>query len=170
MALGPLDLAPTVTTVKPEIVYRSAFRFAVTPSALWDAIEHTEWFEGWWPWLHEFSLEGGALVTGSVLHGVVTPPLPYRMNVDVELLRCDRPREIDAAVHGDLEGTAELRLREEGPGTIAEVAWTLEMMQRPMRVASRVAHPVLRMGHDAVVRMTVASFRRHLRETISERS
>ena len=36
------------------------------------------------------------------------------------------------------------------------------MMQRPMRLAARVAHPVLRWGHDRVVEMTVNGFRRHL--------
>jgi len=35
-------------------------------------------------------------------------------------------------------------------------------MQRPMRVAARVAYPVLRWGHDRVVDATVAGFRRHL--------
>jgi hypothetical protein len=38
------------------------------------------------------------------------------------------------------------------------------MMQRPMRVAARVASPVLRWGHDRVVDATVAGFRRHLRD------
>jgi hypothetical protein len=39
------------------------------------------------------------------------------------------------------------------------------MMQRPMRVAARVAPPVLRWGHDRVVDATVAGFRRHLRDS-----
>jgi uncharacterized protein YndB with AHSA1/START domain len=148
---------------KPEIVYRREFSFPVTPAELWEAIEGTERFEAWWPWLREFRLEGGGLSAGSVLHGMVVPPLPYRMRVDVEIARCERPHEIDAAVHGDLEGTATLRLREGGDGSRAAVAWRIEMMQRPMRLASRFALPVLRLGHDAVVEMTVAGFRRHLR-------
>ena len=49
-----------------------------------------------------------------------------------------------------------------GDGTVAEVAWTVEMMQRPMRLAARVAHPFLRWGHDRVVEATVAAMRRHL--------
>jgi hypothetical protein len=36
------------------------------------------------------------------------------------------------------------------------------MMQRPMRMASRFAHPLLQWGHDAVVALTVAGFRRRL--------
>ena len=40
--------------------------------------------------------------------------------------------------------------------------WTLEMMQAPMRMAARIAYPLLRWGHDRVVDATVDGFRRHL--------
>ena len=33
-------------------------------------------------------------------------------------------------------------------GTHVEVVWTLEMMQRPMRLTDRLAHPMLKRGHD----------------------
>ena len=41
---------------------------------------------------------------GSVLHGVVVPPLPYRMRIRVELTRCEPPEVIDAVIGGDLKG------------------------------------------------------------------
>jgi hypothetical protein len=148
--------------VRPVISYKRGFTFPVAPAALWQAMERTEGFERWWSWLREFRLEGGALATGSVLHGVVVPPLPYRMRIDVEIIRCEPPSEIDAVVRGDLEGPARLRLEAVPAGTRAEVSWTIEMMQKPMRLASRIALPVLRLGHDAVVEMTVAGFRRQL--------
>jgi hypothetical protein len=65
-------------------------------------------------------------------------------------------------VHGDLEGVAHLVLDPDGKGTQASVSWRIEMMQRPMRMAARYARPVLCWGHDRVVDVTVASFRRHL--------
>jgi hypothetical protein len=49
-----------------------------------------------------------------------------------------------------------------GGGTVVSVAWTIEMMQRPMRLAALVAAPLLRWGHDRVVETTVAGFRRQL--------
>jgi hypothetical protein len=69
---------------------------------------------------------------------------------------------IHAAVHGDLEGRADLVLESDGGGTLATAAWTIEMMQLPMRVAARFTHPLLRWGHDRVVDATVASFRRQV--------
>ena len=144
------------------IEYAGRFSFPVPPQEVWSAVERFERFETWWGWLGELSVEGPGLVAGSVLHGVVAPPLPYRMRLRVVLVAVDPPRSIDALVHGDLVGNARLELEPEGEGTRASVAWTIEMMQRPMRVAARVAAPVLRWGHDRVVDATVAGFRRQL--------
>jgi hypothetical protein len=151
-----------VATSPCVIDYQGVFTFPLAPEELWDALERIDRFEGWWSWLSDFSLEGGGLRTGAVLQGVVTPPLPYRMRLRVDLEQCDRPSLIEAAVHGDLEGRARLVLGPQPDGSRVEVAWTIEMMQRPMRTAARVAHPVLRWGHDRVVEATVHGFGRHL--------
>jgi len=153
----------------PQVVdYRGTFGLEAAPEEVWRAIEHSDHFQSWWGWLEEFRLEGGGLVDGAVLHGVVSPPLPYRMRLRVELDRCERPQSIDATVHGDLEGWARLVLEPDGSGTRAEVRWTIEMMQRPMRLAARLARPVLEWGHDRVVEITVASFRRQLHRALND--
>jgi hypothetical protein len=108
---------------------------------------------------------GDGLKAGSVLEGTVTPPLPYRMRVQVTIDRC-RPRErIDATVRGDLTGHAVLTLAPVDAGSEVAVTWTIEMRQRAMRAVARVAHPLLRWGHDRVVESTVAGFRQHLAAT-----
>jgi hypothetical protein len=88
------------------------------------------------------------------------------MRIRVELTSCERPEAIDATISGDLQGVAQLRMRagggNGGAGSLVEVAWTVEMMQRPMRLASRFGLPLLQWGHDRVVEMTVAGFRRRL--------
>lgn len=153
----------------PQVIdYTASFSLEAGPQDVWRAIEHSERFESWWVWLEEFRLEGGGLVDGAVLHGVVSPPLPYRMRLRIELERCHPPQSIDATVHGDLEGWARLVLLPDGDGTRAEVCWSIEMMQRPMRLAARMARPILQWGHDRVVEITVASFRRQLRRTLAE--
>ncbi|MGO9028235.1 MAG: SRPBCC family protein [Acidimicrobiales bacterium] len=146
----------------PVITYRRGFQFGLTPERLWDRIEEVDQFERWWPWLTECRIEGDGLSKGSVLHGVVTPPLPYRMRLRVELDRCEPPQAIDATVGGDLIGKAWLRLHPEAGGTWAEVAWSVEMRQPAMRLASRFGRPVLQWGHDRVVEVTVAGFRRRI--------
>jgi hypothetical protein len=147
---------------RPVIEYRRAFDFGLAPADLWASIERVDQFERWWPWLQEFRMEGESLAAGSVLYGVVAPPLPYRMRIRVELTRCEAPNAIDAVIGGDLEGLAWLRVHSEGDRSRIEVAWTVEMMQRPMRLASRFGLPLLQWGHDRVVDTTVAGFRRRL--------
>lgn len=151
-----------MAVVAPVIDYRGSFRFDTPPEHLWDTIEHTDDFHRWWGWLGDFRIDGEGLETGSVLTGLVSPPLPYHMRVTVELEDCVRPASIDAAVHGDLEGRAHLELEADGDATIASVSWTIEMMQAPMRLAARVALPLLQWGHDRVVDATVRGFRRQL--------
>lgn len=139
----------------PVIEYAGTHDFALAPVELWAAIERFDSFGAWWGWLQEFRLEGDGLRDGSVLHGVVAPPLPYRMRIRVEIVRCVPHVLLDAEVHGDLEGTAHLEMRTSPPGTTVTIGWTVEMMQRPMRLASRFAHPLLQWGHDRVVEMTL---------------
>lgn len=153
---GPVATSPYV------IDYEGAFTFPIPPEVLWDHIEHVEGFGVRLSWLTEFRLEGESLRPGTVLYGVVSPPLPYQMRINVHIDRCEPPSRIEASVHGDLEGRARLLLVSRACGTEVRSAWSIEMMQRPMRIAARIAHPVLRWGHDRVVDMTVNGFRRHI--------
>ena len=142
--------------------YAGRFNFPVPPEELWSAIERLDQFERWWGWLGHLQVDGAGLAEGSVLRGTVSPPVPYRMSVEVELQRCVPAEMIDAQVSGDLAGDAHLRLQRDGEGTVTDVAWSLEMLQRPMRLAGRFAYPLLRWGHDRVVDATVMAFRRQL--------
>jgi carbon monoxide dehydrogenase subunit G len=144
------------------IEFRGEFSFPVPPPAVWATIERVDRFESWWAWLTEVGMEGPPLRDGSALHGVVAPPLPYRMRLRVGIVTCVPPRSIDATVSGDLVGRAQLVLDEDGTGTRVRASWTVEMMQQPMRVAARFTPRLLHWGHDRVVDATVAGFRRHL--------
>lgn len=146
----------------PLFTHRGGYSFGLSPGELWDRIEDVDQFEGWWPWLSEFRLVGDGLVDGATLHGVVTPPLPYRMRLTVELGRCRRPYAIDAVIGGDLTGDAHLRIRSDGEGSRVGMAWTIEVRQPVMRMASRIGRPVLQWGHDRVVETAVAGFRRRV--------
>jgi hypothetical protein len=127
---------------------------------MWAIIERFDLYQSWWAWLAGFRADEGGLVPGNVLHGTVIPPVPYRLRLEVRLRRCDRPRLIEATISGDLRGRAALRLEAAGDGTSAEMQWSLQMHSAPLRVAAHVAYPLVRRGHDRVVDMAVAGFRR----------
>jgi uncharacterized protein YndB with AHSA1/START domain len=148
------------------IDFRRSYRFPVPPAAVWRSIEDVDHFPAWWGgWLGNFRVIGDGLKAGSVLDGTVSPPLPYRMHVQVTIDRCQQPERIEATVSGDLTGHALLTLTPADAGSEVQVAWTIEMRQRTMRAVARVAYPLLRWGHDRVVEATVAGFRQHLAAT-----
>jgi len=146
----------------PVIEYDGTFTFPVSPAQLWATIVQVDRFSSWWDWLQEFSVEGVGLEAGTVLHGIVVPPLPYRMRIDVVVEECVPGRRVVALVHGDLEGSARLTFEGDDATTSAHATWTVEMMQRPMRLAATIAHPLLVWGHDRVVDATVDGLRRRL--------
>jgi hypothetical protein len=146
----------------PVIEYEGVFAFPVGVDRVWETIGRSALFPSWWGWLREFSVEGHDLARGTVFHGVVVPPLPYRMRLDVAVDECVPRDHITAFVHGDLEGTAILTFAGDEAKSVVGASWVIEMMQPPMRMAARFAHPLLQWGHDCVVEATVDGFRRHL--------
>jgi hypothetical protein len=146
----------------PVIEYDGMFTFPAPVARVWELMGQFDRFPSVWGWLREFSVEGQGLEHGTVLHGIVVPPLPYRMQLEVVLDECVPGRRITAFVHGDLEGTAELTFDGDDGEARVHATWTIEMMQRPMRLAARFAYPLLRWGHDWVVDATVDGFRRQM--------
>jgi hypothetical protein len=144
------------------INYDSTLAFPVSVADLWATMVQVDRFSSWWSWLHEFSVEGNGFEHGTVLHGVVVPPLPYRMRLAVALDEVVPEQRIIARVHGDMEGAARLTFEGDDTETQVHATWTIEMMQRSMRMAARIAHPLLLWGHDRFVDATVDGFRRRL--------
>lgn len=142
-----------------KVDFHGGFWFPVPPAQLWATAGQFGLFQTWWSWLGEFRSDAPGLVEGNVLHGLVVPPVPYRLRLDIVLQRCEPPRLIEAAVDGDVRGPARLRLTEAGEGTLVTVAWSLQMRSAPLRAAALMAYPLLRWGHDRVLDQAVAGFR-----------
>ena len=144
-----------------RIDYRGAFWFPVGTDDLWETIERFDQFESWWAWLRKFGADTDGLVAGNTLHGIVVPPVPYRLRLDVRLETCLRPHLVQATIDGDVRGSAVMRMEPVDDGTRVSVSWALDMVSPPLRVAARVAYPLMRWGHGRVVEMAVAGFRQN---------
>ena len=140
--------------------HRQTYWFAQAPDDLWQTLERYDDFESWWTWLRSFAADRPGLTAGNALHGLVVPPVPYPLRLDVTLTECHRPALVRALVAGDVDGCAELRLSGAGGGTEVLADWSLEMAAPSLWVAARVASPLMRWGHDRVVEMAVSGFRR----------
>jgi hypothetical protein len=136
------------------------------PPVVWARLAQFERYPTWWPWLHDFSVSGTGLEPGTVLGGVVRPPVPALMRLEVALV--ERAGDtVRADVRGDLEGDASLTLEPIASGTRLRVWWNVELTGKATRAVARVARPVLLFGHDRVVAHTIESFQRTLRRELA---
>ncbi|MFO7960619.1 MAG: hypothetical protein R6U94_06720 [Nitriliruptoraceae bacterium] len=125
---------------------------------VWRWMARTERFPMWWRWLREFEAEGGGLVDGGVLRGLVVPPIPYRFRVGIHLDEVRPAEHITARLSGDLHGPADVSLEPLGSGTRLTIRWHVEMRKPSMRAAARYAKGLMVWGHDQVIDVTVRRF------------
>lgn len=140
--------------------YDRSWEFAIAPDELWQTITETSEFPRWWPWLRSF--EAVPLEPGERTRCVIGPPLPYTLDITLEIEAVEPQRSVDVTVAGDLAGPARLEIAavDGATGTVARLSWNVEVQRPLLRVAARVARPVLLWGHDWVVSSGVAQFRR----------
>ena len=128
-------------------------------------MQEVDQFEHWWPWLEDFRLDGDTLPSGC--------PFVHRGGRPAAALPDADPGRVDPvrAAHRNRCRSSTViwkvgRVSRCAPGEVGDPSrrsLDVEMMQRPMRLASRFAHPLLQWGHDRVVEVTVAGFRRRAR-------
>jgi len=142
--------------------YTGEFWIALPAAEFWQVIEDFEQYQEWWPWLDGFSSDQPGLVAGNVLQATVVPPVPYRVRLSVRFESCERPSLAVATISGDLRGRASLSFDERRGGTRVRADWTLDAATTTMRIAAKVARPLMRWGHDRVVEMAVAGIQRRV--------
>ena len=142
-------------------VYDKTFAFAVSRDALWDALNDTERFPEWWPWLRSFDATAEKLAPGTVATCAVRAPLPYTLEFQVHVEEVEPGLWIDTRVSGDLEGPARLEVAGTGEASTARLTWSVDLHLPFLSAASLVARPVLVWAHDRVVATGVSQFREH---------
>lgn len=132
------------------------FDLPVPPAALWVHLAQVERYPQWWPWLRRF--DGRALAAEEEWACTVQPPLPYSVSFTVHLDRVEAPVRAAAHVHGDIEGWAELSVEPASDGSQVRLVSALAPSNGHLRLATRLAGPVVRFGHDWVVGTAVRQF------------
>lgn len=135
--------------------YSEAFWFPIRVDDFWQLIEDFERYQERWPWLEAFTADQDGLVAGNVLRATILPPVPLRVRIQVCFHSCQRLSLTEAGITGDLQGHASLSFDEHNGGTRVRADWTLEPASKSVRLATRVARPLVRWGHDRVVDMAV---------------
>ncbi len=123
---------------------------------LWQRLTAVERFPSWWPWLRTF--DGQQLVVGETWQCTVQPPLPYTVSFAVSIDEIVIAHSITAHVHGDIDGTAELRLSPAPGGCLARFATDLTPRKASLRAMSLAGVPIARFAHNRLVDAGIRQF------------
>lgn len=140
-----------------------SWHFGVSPGELWATLAQTHRYRDWWPWLREFTVEGGgaALVPGAVAHVVIQAPLPYQLHCTIRVDHATEDQRLTTRVDGDLAGPARLELHPASGGTEARLAWELDVRAPLLRSLAVVGRPAMAWAHDRIVERGLAQFEGH---------
>jgi hypothetical protein len=139
-----------------QVATNRRYTFPVAPEVLWATVEQVDRYREWWPWLRRF--DGGALVQDDRWSCTVQPPLPYTVRFTVCLDQVDAPLSARATVSGDVVGHAHLTIGPAEEGSEVHLQATLAPANGFLRLAGRVAGPLVRFGHDWVLDSAVRQF------------
>ena len=103
-----------------------------------------------WPWLRRFDATQG-LVEGALWRCRVQPPLPYSVGFTLTLDELTESERVRATVRGDIEGSAELTLKEDPRGCELHLVSSLAPRHPGLRALALVGRPLIRFGHDWVL-------------------
>jgi uncharacterized protein YndB with AHSA1/START domain len=134
------------------------FDLAATPQELWSTLQRTDEYPGWWSWLRQ--LDGGELREGAVARCAVQGPLLYTLRFEIVVERVVRHERVETRVRGDLDGPARLEIEPESGGSVARLAWRLDLRDSFLRPLSRVARPAMEWAHDRVIEVGLRDFER----------
>jgi uncharacterized protein YndB with AHSA1/START domain len=90
--------------------------------------------------------------------------LPYLLRFDMVMTRDDAPTALAGSATGELEGTGEWSLREEGSGTQVRYDWRIRTTRWWMNLFAPLpfVDAIFRLNHHAVMRDGLAGARRAL--------
>ena len=146
----------------PYVVdYRGRFNLPLAPGEAWAYLQETHLYERWWPWMRDLVVEGGGIEEGTSFSFRVVSPLPYRMRLKVEVLEAG-PLRASAAITGDLDGTGDLEISAAPDGSVVALHWDVEIKHGQMRIAARLARPLLRWGQTWAIESALRGFLRHV--------
>ncbi|GEB62473.1 SRPBCC family protein [Streptomyces gardneri] len=145
--------------------FRSVWRLAAPPDAVYAVLERAEEYPRWWPQVREVvPLDD---TTGTARFRSL---LPYELVVTVRALRRDPDaRILEVGLGGDLEGWVRWTLTAEGTGTRAVYEQEVEVRARLLRVLAVPGRPVFRANHALMMRGGRRGLAAHVEEPLEER-
>jgi uncharacterized protein YndB with AHSA1/START domain len=120
---------------------------------VWDVIYDSERWPEWWRGVEEAEklAEGDTDGVGQVGAYVWRSRIPYPVAFEVRTTRVERPRLLEGAATGGLEGTGRWRLFEQDGVTAVLYEWNVRTNKRWMNLIAPLARPAFEWNHDWVM-------------------
>ena len=144
--------------------YQGTHDLPIGRDRAWDLLQQTDLYPKWWPWMRRLEVTGTPLEPGTTFTFRVVAPIPFTMQMEVEVDEAVENEFIRASVRGDLAGTAEMSFEEIDGATAATLSWTVEVQKPRIRTAARAIRPILQWGQNWAVETALRGFLRHIRD------
>lgn len=122
--------------------------------AVWEQINASEkWSEWWRGVLRVVELKpGDADGVGSIRRSTWKSALPYTLEFDLEVVRVEKPRLIEARAFGELEGTGLWQLEAISENrTRVQYDWRVKTTKSWMNLIAPLARPFFKWNHDIIM-------------------
>ena len=131
----------------------TVWRLQAPIARVWDVIHASERYPEWWPNVVSVSVlePGDASGLGKVERSVWKTELPYRLTFDTRVTRIEKPRVIELAASGELEGVGRWEFAESGE-TAVTYTWAVRTTKPWMNLMAPLARPFFVWNHNAVMR------------------
>ncbi len=132
--------------------------------SVWEAIFHSERWPEWWQGLERVDelVPGDTNRVGCVRRFSWKGRLPYRLVVDLRVIRVEPPVALESVANGELEGRGLWSLTRSAQGTTIRYDWNVRTTKRWMNLAAPMARPLFTWNHNVVMRGGEEGLRRWL--------
>jgi carbon monoxide dehydrogenase subunit G len=123
---------------------------------VWEVLSDPERYPEWWKGVRKATVlepgEAGAVGVGTLYRLTWRSKLPYTLEFDSRVTRCEPPHLLEGRATGELEGVGVWRLYEGAAGTAAIYSWDVSTTRAWMNAVGPLARPVFAWNHDYVMR------------------
>ena len=121
--------------------------------SVWNEIYHSELWPTWWKGVESVVelRKGDEHGVGSLRRYTWKSKLPYRLTFEMETVRVEPPRLLEAMAVGELEGQGLWQLSNEGSVTVVRYDWKVQTTKRWMNLLAPIARPAFNWNHDIVM-------------------
>jgi uncharacterized protein YndB with AHSA1/START domain len=130
------------------------WRFDAPLERVWEKIKDAETWSEWWKGVlrvEELS-KGDENGVGSIRRSTWKSALPYKLEFDLEILRVEPMKIIEARAFGELEGVGLWTLTAENAATThVRYDWKVRTTKAWMNIFAPIAKPFFRWNHDTIM-------------------